>query len=158
MLIIATIKTMLVTHLNLQRQILVLFLTHIMYWLHMRIFIYGLKRYQLNNSAYKKRKKGEAFKEWLFYSRYKEEIPKPILYMHHSILFRHPAAMIACIFLYLANMPSSIGSLISGGIVFFGFWEGLVLKLLFFDPHIHGNTDYSRFIKKRRGQTKGSKK
>lgn len=58
--------------------------------------ISGILDYQLNRSALKKRKKDETVKEWLLYSRFREEIPKAILVLYFVILAVHPAAMLVC--------------------------------------------------------------
>ena len=75
---------------SLKNQIVVIFLCFLVSFIYIRGFLYGIKRYQLNNSAYKKRKKGETFKEWLFYIRYKEEIPKILRVLYYSVLIIHP--------------------------------------------------------------------
>ena len=80
-----------------KNQCVVILLCYFISLLFVRGFLYGIKRYQLNNSAYKKRKKGETFKEWLFYSRYKEEIPKMLRVLYYTVLVIHPVCLIACV-------------------------------------------------------------
>ena len=63
-------------NLTLAEQLFILSACSIGSFFDIRGFLYGLKLYQLNNSAYKKRKKNESLKEWFLYTRYKEEIPK----------------------------------------------------------------------------------
>jgi len=60
-------------------QILGILIGFLLEFLYARGFLNGIKCYQLNRNAYKKRKKGETFKEWLFYDRWKNEIPKIFL-------------------------------------------------------------------------------
>ena len=60
---------------KISEQFIGLLIMSIAYFIVIRWINLGFIRYQLNNSAYKKRKKGMSFKEWCFYSRYKEEVP-----------------------------------------------------------------------------------
>ncbi|WP_457945426.1 hypothetical protein [Caproiciproducens sp. LBM24188] len=45
--------------------------------------------FQLNKKTRKERKKGQTFKEWLLYSRYRKEIPKPLLYLYFGVWISH---------------------------------------------------------------------
>ena len=49
---------------TLPRMLLALSLAFLLAYFFYRGFLWGLKLYRLNNSAYKKIKKGETFKEW----------------------------------------------------------------------------------------------
>ena len=51
---------------TLPRMLLALSLVFLLAYFFYRGFLWGLKLYRLNNSAYKKIKKGETFKEWFF--------------------------------------------------------------------------------------------
>ena len=92
-----------------RNQIIAVVLAFFLSFYYIRSFLWGVKRYQLNNSAYKKRKKGESFKEWLFYSRYKEEIPKILRVFYYSLLIIHPACLIICLFAHIITLPLNIG-------------------------------------------------
>ena len=123
----------------------------VMFFTFLRLFLGGIKLYQLNNSAYKKRKKGETFKEWLLYSRYKEEIPTVLRAFYFLVLLIHTAALISCcIFAYIINVPIEIGRMILGGIIAFDFIWLLVIALLFWSPR--PGFAYERWITKKRGQ------
>ena len=67
---------------NFRRQIFVIVTSYLLSFLFIRGFLWGVKEYPLNNSARKKRKKGETFKEWFLYSRYRKEIPKILLILY----------------------------------------------------------------------------
>ena len=69
---------------TLPRMLLALSLAFLLAYFFYRGFLWGLKLYRLNNSAYKKIKKGETFKEWFLYSRYRDVIPKPLLVFYFS--------------------------------------------------------------------------
>ena len=119
-----------------------------------RAFLGGLIRYLLNNRAYKKRKKGETFKEWLFYSRYKEEIPRMLRRFYFVILFIHPASMIASIVLYFIPLPPAVdpGYLLSSTIFLFDAVWITVIALLFWTPTRERGLPYERWISKKYGK------
>ena len=135
---------------TLKNQILVIFLCFTLSFVYIRGFLSGVKTYQLNNSAYKKRKKGETFLEWLSYSRYKEEIPKILRVFYFAVLFVHLSCIIICLFLYMIKLPMNIGGSIATAIVVFDAVWMLVLNLLFW--HSKPGFAYKRWITKKRGQ------
>lgn len=136
---------------NIGRQILVLILCFTISFIHIRGFLYGVKRYQLNNSALKKRKKGETFKEWLLYSRYKNEIPRILLALYYSILLIHIVGFIVCPFLYILKLSSEIGEAISKIIACFDAVSILLICFLFWSPK-RADFVYERWIPKKRGK------
>ena len=141
---------------NLSQQLLLIWWSFVAYFILMRAFYFGVKRYQLNTSAYKKRKKGENFIEWLFYLRYKEEIPKRLLIPYYFMLAVHLVANIACIFIHTANLSPAIGNEIS---ILTSTLEGthmIVINLLYWSPK-RGYV-YDRWIVKKRGQKPKNKK
>lgn len=81
-------------------QILAIFLLWILSLIFARGFLYGLKFYQLNNSAYKKRVKGQTLKEWFLYSRFRDVIPKGLLVFYFLIMWIHLIAILLCAVLY----------------------------------------------------------
>ena len=121
-----------------------------------RCFLYGVKTYQLNNSALKKREKGQSFKEWLLYTRYKEEIPKILLVVYYFILIIHLLGIISCIILHFTDKNYLItGRIIVIFFVCFDVILWLTIQILFW-----GKQDfaYDRWINKRRGQKKYKKR
>ena len=82
---------------TLPRMLLALGLAFLLAYFFYRGFLWGLKLYRLNNSAYKKIKKGETFKEWFLYSRYRDVIPKPLLAFYFFLLVLHATAFLICI-------------------------------------------------------------
>lgn len=133
-----------------RNQIIVIVLMFFLSFCDIRGFLWGVKRYQLNNSAYKKRKKGETFKEWLFYSRYKEEIPKILRALYYSVLIIHPVCLITCLFVHIIELPLSIGGILATAIAGFDVVWMLVIALLFWSPG--RDYAYERWITKKRGQ------
>ncbi len=136
---------------SIERQIILLVLSELLSFIYFRGFIVGIKFYQLNKSAYKKRKKGETFKEWLLYSGYKEEIPKIIRVLYFAFLTIHPAGIIIGLF-----VPLTIGGKIARTIWWLDCLLVIVISLLFWTPS--GDMKYERWISKRRGQKPKQKK
>ena len=136
----------------LKHQILVIVICYIASFLEIRLFNSGIKRYQLNNSAYKKLKKSETFKEWLFYDKYKELIPKSLLILYFVILFIHPFCIVTCIILDIIELSSFVGKKIAIFIIIFhGIWA-CVLALMFWRKK--PGFAFDRWIKKNKGQKK----
>ena len=138
-----------------KNQIVVIILCFCLSFLFLRGFIYGIKRFQLNNSAYKKRKKGESFKEWLFYSRYTEEIPKLLRVLHGLVLIIHLSCFVTCVFLYFTKVSFNIGGILAILIAIFDSAWMLVIAVLFWSPG--PGYPYERWISKKRGQKRGNK-
>ena len=134
---------------NIWRQVLVIFLIFCIAFWSMRGFISGLKVYQLNNSAYKKRKKGETIKEWFLYSRYKDIIPKTLYILYYVLIIIHFLILIVCIIFHFLSLEKW-GEIISIVTVVVDCLWILILRLLFWRSS--PGYAYSRWIKKRRGQ------
>ena len=135
-----------------KNQIIVILLSFLIAFLDVRGFFYGIKRYQLNNSAYKKRKKEETFKEWLFYSRYKEEIPKILRVLYYTVLIIHPTCLIVCLIVHIITLPLNLGEALAFFIAGFDVVWMLVIGLLFWSPG--RDYAYERWITKKRGQNR----
>lgn len=138
-----------------KNQIIVILLCFLLAFHDLRVFLYGIKRYQLNISAYKKRKKGETFKEWLFYSKYKEEIPKILRVLYYTVLIIHPVCLIACVFAYIITSSLNLGEALAIFIAGFDVVWMLVTALLFWSPR--REIPYERWITKKRGQNRKKK-
>lgn len=136
---------------GLKRQIFVNIICFLLSFIYIRCFLSGIKTYQLNNSAYKKRKKGETFKEWLFYSRYKEEIPKILRVLYYSFLIIHLACLITCLFAYIITLSLNIGFILTMSMFYLDAACMFVIQLLFWSPR-QRKMVYERWITKKRGQ------
>lgn len=127
-------------------QIIVISLCFLISVIFLRGFLYGIKRYRLNNSAYKKRKKGETIKEWFFYSRYKDIIPKFFLHFYCSNILAHLFAMIVCTLFRIMSLSSNAGGIVAIVIACFDALWIVIIALLFWNP---GRTySYERWITK----------
>lgn len=133
-----------------KNQTIVILLCFLIAFLDVRCFLYGIKRYQLNNSAYKKRKKRETFKEWFFYSRWKEEIPKILRVLYYAVLIIHPVCLIVCLFAHIITLSLDLGGALAIFIAGFDVVWMLVIALLFWSPG--RDYAYERWITKKRGQ------
>ena len=138
-----------------KNQVVVILLCYFISFVFVRGFLYGIKRYQLNNSAYKKRKKGETFKEWLFYSKYKEELPKMLRVLYYTVLIIHPVCLIACVFTYIIKLSLNLGGAVAIFIAGFDVVWMLVIALLFWSPG--PDYAYERWITKKRRQKRKKK-
>ena len=135
---------------NFKNQVIVIILCYFISFLYARGFLYGIKRYQLNNSAYKKRKKGESFKEWLGYNRYTEEIPKVLRILYYFVLLIHPTCLITCVFIHFIKLPFNVGEILATAIAGFDVVWMLVIAVLFWSPG--RNYSYERWIPKKSGR------
>lgn len=127
------------------RQILVIFLTLLLSFVFLRGFLNGVKHHQLNNSAYKKRKSGETFTEWLLYKRYRDILPSFLYRFYLAVILIHLLGLLTCIVLFLIHIEN-IGESIATGIYYFdGMWL-LVIALFFWSPG--PDYAYGRWIKK----------
>lgn len=130
---------------TLPRMLLALSLAFLLAYFFYRGFLWGLKLYRLNNSAYKKIKKAETFKEWFLYSRYRDVIPKPLLVFYFFLLVLHATAFLICIIFHFCEGTWVLNVVRAVGI-FDGVWIVLV-GILFWSKE--PGFAYDRWIKKR---------
>ena len=143
---------------SLKRQIIAILLLYVYSFFSIRWFLWGVKEYPLNNSAAKKRKKGQTFKEWFLYSRYREEIPKLLLILYFAIVVIHPFALALCIIFdcsHLALLHRFGTDIVKSLIVFLSVWE-MAIHILFWQKD--AGYAYDRWIPKKRGMRKRKKR
>ncbi len=118
------------------------------FWI-IRWYLWGIKIYPLNPSARKKRKKGETIREWFFYTRYRQEIPKFFLGLYFVVLIVNMAALLVWIVQHFMGPYPDLGHkiLVCLG-VFDGIWM-LLLRLMFWSRD--GSMPYERWAPKKRG-------
>lgn len=118
------------------------------FWI-IRWYLWGIKIYPLNPSARKKRKKGETIREWFFYTRYRQEIPKFFLGLYFVVLIVNMAALLVWIVQHFMGPYPDLGHkiLVCLG-VFDGIWM-LLLRLMFWSRD--GDMPYERWVPKKRG-------
>lgn len=118
------------------------------FWI-IRWYLWGIKIYPLNPSARKKRKKGETIREWFFYTRYRQEIPKFFLGLYFVALIVNVAAILVWIVQHFMGPYPDVGYLIFLCLAAFdGAWM-LLLRLMFWSRD--GSMPYERWVPKKRG-------
>lgn len=118
------------------------------FWI-IRWYLWGIKIYPLNPSARKKRKKGETIREWFFYTRYRQEIPKFFLGLYFVVLLVNVAAILVWIVQHFMGPYPDVGYLIFLCLAAFdGAWM-LLLRLMFWSRD--GSMPYERWVPKKRG-------
>lgn len=137
---------------GLREQLIVIVGMFILAYPYFRSVAYGIKRYQLNNSAYKKRKKEESLIDRLLYIKFREEIPKIILVLNIILLLIHPLASLICVIAYFVK-ATFVGIIVAYAMVVFDLLWMLIIALLFWTPR-RGGYPYERWIKKKHGQYK----
>ena len=129
-------------------KIFVLIIFYIFAFWIIRYYIWGVKMYLFNKSAYKKHKKGESFKGWLFYSRYPQMMPKILLMPYYVVLILHPIVILLCVCLEIMEM-ANISECICRFVVIHDFaWACLIAFIFTF-------TDASRWLPKPKYHGKG---
>ena len=125
------------------------------FWI-IRWYLRGIKIYPLNPSARKKRKKGETIREWFFYTRYRQEIPKFFLGLYFVVLLVNMAALLVWIVQHFMGPYPDVGYLIFLCLAAFdGIWM-LLLRLMFWSRD--GSMPYERWVPKKRGMRPKRKK
>ena len=125
------------------------------FWI-IRWYLWGIKIYPLNPSARKKRKKGETIREWFFYTRYRQEIPKFFLGLYFVVVILNAAAILAWIVQHFMGPYPDVGYLIFLCLAAFdGAWM-LLLRLMFWSRD--GDMPYERWAPKKRGMRPKRKK
>lgn len=118
------------------------------FWI-IRWYLRGIKIYPLNPSARKKRKKGETIREWFFYTRYRQEIPKFFLGLYFVVVILNAAALLVWIVQHFMGPYPDVGYLIFLCLAAFdGAWM-LLLRLMFWSRD--GSMPYERWVPKKRG-------
>ena len=116
-----------------------------------------IKGYMLNKSAYKKRKKGETFKEWFLYSRYRTEMPKPLIKLYFTIMIVHPVAAILCITCNAVTGLRIYGEKLMWAVIFFDIGWNVLIEILFWKKG-RNNYNYERWMHRRGGNRKRKKR
>ena len=120
----------------------------------MRLILGGITIYQLNNSARKKRLKGQSLKEWFLYSRFRDVLPRLAVIWYLILIPIHLLALVAYIILMLAGVPFEMSKWVALSAPIFDIAWILVNGIMFFDPKNGGVNKLDRWIKKKRGMKK----
>lgn len=89
---------------NIDRQLFIISLLCIGSFLDIRNVLWNVKELYLSKRERKRRKQGQTFKEWFLYSRYRNEIPKILIWLYFIVLIIHPIAFICvCVALFVES-------------------------------------------------------
>lgn len=133
-----------ISYLSFPLQFFYWFIFSVFSWIYNRCFIGGLISFYYNNSARKKLKKEQSFKEWLFFSKFKR-IPKFVIVIYIIVTFIHIVVLLLfLVFRFVGYFK------VSSWIVFFtSFFDGVfyvAISLLFWTKD--GSFPYGRWFKK----------
>lgn len=131
------------------QQIIAIILCALLAFLTIRWYLWGIKTYPLNNSAQKKRKKGETIRERFLYTRYREEIPKFFLGLYFVIVFLHAAVLIVWVIQHFVGPYPFFGHCMTVTLIVFDAVWMLLLRLMFWSRD--GDMPYERWVPKKRG-------
>lgn len=109
--------------------------------------------YCLNTSARKKRRKGQAFKEWFFYSRFRDVIPNIMLIWYFGSMIFVLVAVIAVIIMGIINFGHDKAMFFCIHVNFIMFLPGFITSIMFKKFRKPGGDDVSRWIE-RKGRNK----
>lgn len=137
----------------LKHQVLAIILIFFICFYFLRGFLSGMKWYQLNKSALKKKKKGETFVQWLLYLKFKEEIPFGWRLFYYLVCTLHFFCIFVCIVLRLVSMEVSlhIGRKVVVGLLHFDAVWNFVIYFAFHSRDPLNRVKYERWIKKKKG-------
>ena len=148
---------------NLGHQIILICIPAPLCFIFIRAIFSGIKDYQLNKSALKKRKKGETFIQWLVYSKFKEEIPFGWRLFYYIVCILPLCGIASCLVLRLIDLELSftVGRKIAVGIAYFDATWVTILGWMFHNrnPKKNGyDAPFARWFRKKRGMTRKRKK
>lgn len=135
---------------NFFQQISLILICFVVSFIVLRMFLYGVKRFVLNNSAYKKRKKEETFWEWLSYKRFRNDIPKILIFLYVAVMAIDILALLLCFALYIFQIQNQLGEIIAKCIFYFTAIWMLIIAILFWTRG--KQTPYGRWITKRKNK------
>ena len=119
-----------------------------------RGFISGIISHQLNKSSFRKRKKNQCFKEWFFFLRFKDVLPRIFQVFHFLLLIVHFIGIVACVILWIVfpQKHQKLGSDIVIIIMIFDFLWVLLTLILFWQNK--PGFAFDRWIKQQKNKPK----
>ena len=141
------------TTMSISGQVCVILISYGLGFFQMRLILGCITIYQLNNSARKKRLKGQSLKEWFLYSRFRDVLPRLAVIWYFIVVAIHPLILAVCVILTLADVPNEVGKWVAVSTFGFDLFWIIGSWFLFYDPK-DGGYKWSRWIKKKRGMKK----
>lgn len=122
-------------------------------FLYIRSVLSSVKELYLKKKERENRKRGQTFKDWIFYTRYRDTIPKILLRLYFVIIVIHPLIfLLAMLCLLIEDIYIYVWNISKGVFIFDAiyFW---IITLLSFNPKSPW-ADYKRWIKWRNPKKK----
>ena len=116
-------------------------------FVQMRLILGCIIIYQLNNSARKKRLKGQSLKERFLYSRFRDVLPRFAVIWYFIVVAIHPLILVAYIILMLAGVPEETIKWVALSAPIFDMAWIMGIWLMFWQPG--GPMKLDRWIKKK---------
>ena len=116
-------------------------------FVQMRLILGCIIIYQLNNSARKKRLKGQSLKERFLYSRFRDVLPRFAVIWYFIVVVIHPPILVAYIILMLAGVPEETIKWVALSAPIFDMAWIMGIWLMFWQPG--GPMKLDRWIKKK---------
>lgn len=104
---------------DINKQLLLVSLLLVYSFLSIRGFLWGVKELYLNKNERKKRKQGQTFKEWFFYTRYRDRISKPLIWLYFTVLIIHPPFLVSVCIAYFIVPIQRVTSVLSIALIIF---------------------------------------
>lgn len=82
-------------------------------FLTIRQILGGVKELYLSKHEKKRRKKGQSFKEWFLYSRYRDGIPTVLLWLYFIVVIAHPIFFAFVCVAYFIPMLQKVSSIVT---------------------------------------------
>lgn len=134
--------------------ILALTLINLANFLGTRGYIRSVIDYCLNTSAGKKRRKGQTFKEWFFYTRFRDIVPKIMLIWYFGIMILYLVFVVAIIILASINFGYEKTMFVCATDLMIVSVTGLIVYLMFADPKSPDGMNMSRWIVRKKRNKK----
>ena len=143
----------------LRYQLFILFMSFSLFFVPIHSFLFDIAGYKLNKSAFKKKKKGQTFVEWLLFSRFRQEIPKGWIVFFWIFCSMFFVAAITCILIFWFDKDLSfwLGRTITLGVYAIFLFYCLIHCVLFYSRK-PGETKFDKWFKKRGNPPKKRKK
>lgn len=113
-----------------------------------RWVIYCIITYKLNKSAYRKKKKGQNFKDWFLYRRFREQVPSAWYYIHLSLYVIYIICLALILILGNISWDYFIIKKILGVLLYTSLVYSLILDIALWSSK-KGHIPMERWIKKK---------
>lgn len=115
---------------SIDKQVILVSFLSVFSFFSIRSTLWGVKELYLSKNERKRRKKGQSFKEWFLYTRYREEIPTVLIWLYTVVLIIHPISLICVIIAVFVEIIQSVTSVITIVIIIFdSLWEIIIFFL-----------------------------